>query len=147
MRIKILIFGFVMLATLHSCSQGTGIEYTFDRAVNAEIQSYIKRQLEQDSTRSFYFYLTKSVSKNEHNNHQLFIASYVGEQPDFVKSILNSTNRFYTYERKRIPIFFDYDFKFIGYGSENGVIKRKTLTGTLYFIEFTSTGKVIRTGT
>lgn len=121
------------------------IEFKFDRAVDIAVHALIEKQQEKNSQRHFYIFLTKSLSKNGCDNYKLFVESYTGEPLDYLFEIINTSPRFYIYREMPIPISVDFDFDFIDGSSKiNGVLLRKSLKGSMNFIEFSRDGEVLK---
>jgi hypothetical protein len=130
-----------------SFSQENFIQYTFDKELDEAIRSHLGSQLASDSTRKFFFTISRSSDGKNCDNHLLFIDTYTDRPLYFVYDIISKSTRYYLFDGRKIPICFDYDFQFIGYGSNKRGITRKHVTGNPYFIEFIgSSGKVIRKG-
>lgn len=114
--------------------------------------------------------LKKQIDKSRRNNPGISFSCMLGRGSDdlfsisllknqensgdsFVKGLVKSTNRYLLIEKEKIPLIFDYDFKFgssdverIGhFGEREGNIKRSSLLHHEYTIFFDSQGDVRRT--
>jgi hypothetical protein len=125
-------------------AQGS-IEYVFNKNVDREIKSFLTRQAKKDSLNKFYFILSRE-SKNDCNHYKLYIGIYKDAPLGFVNDIIKASSRIYRLDRTQVPICFDYDFDFIGYGEGKRGITRKNLVGELFYVEFSKDDKVLKTG-
>ncbi|RAV99269.1 hypothetical protein [Pseudochryseolinea flava] len=142
---RIILYVIIFLSCNASFAQDS-IEYTFDKELDRAIRLHLEKQLASDQSSKFFLRMSTVNSEKRCGNYQLFIGTYKDRPLDFIFEIISKSTRFYSFNSMRIPICFDYDFQFIGYGSGKRGITRKGYTGTDYVIEFSSSGKIIRTG-
>ena len=77
----------------------------------------------------------------------MFVSSYENQPIDVIAGLISESDRYYQSGSIKVPIIFDYDFAFTGYGTDNkGRVIRKNVTGNGYLIEFDKTGKIVYTG-
>jgi hypothetical protein len=135
----------VLFAFGKTLAQDNFIEYTFDKNIDEEVKSYLRKEIALDPASKFYLEITTG-GERDGGNYFVFIGKYKDRPLDFIYDIISKSNRFYKCDNLKIPICFDYDFKFIGYGSGKRGVTRKAHTGNSYFIEFSTKGKVINKG-
>jgi hypothetical protein len=120
------------------------VQYKFGKAVDASIDSLLAKRASGDSTMQFYFFLTRSLGRD---NYQLFIESYIGPASERINTLINFSSRYYAYRQIKIPICLDSDLDFVSnYGKTNGVVLRQNLKASPNFIEFARNGKVLSRG-
>jgi hypothetical protein len=122
------------------------IEYVFNRNTDGEIKKFLNTQIKKDSLKKFYFILSRGSTKDDYSNFHLSIGVYKDATLDFLDNIIRASSRVYKFDKIQIPICFDYDFSFIGYGQDKRGVPRKHLTGEDYYIEFSTSDKIIKTG-
>ncbi|PYF75077.1 hypothetical protein B0O44_103524 [Pedobacter nutrimenti] len=136
--------------SLRANAQSEKIVYILSDSVEIELKKQIDKSRQNNPDISFSCMLwTKSdglycvsLFKNEENSGN-----------DFVKVLVRNTNRYLLIEKDKLPLIFDYDFKFsssdlkhIGdFGEREGNIKRSEFLFHGYTIFFDSQGKVIKT--
>jgi len=139
-----LIFLSALLSASTCSSQGKDIEYQFDKNLDDAVVSFLNKEMKDAPQVKFYFIISRANENRE--NFCLYIGTYRDAPLDFIGRILQSTHRIYHFNQVQIPICFDYDFEFIGYGNDKRGITRTALTGELYYIEFKKGDKIVRSG-
>lgn len=121
-------------------------EYIFPEAVNKAIDEKIYSYREYPQWK-FYLIVSRVVKGEETGNYQVFVNSYDNQPLEVIAGLISKSDRYYQSDSNKIPIIFDYDFAFTGYGTDNkGRVIRKNVTGNGYLIEFDKTGKIVHTG-
>ncbi|HEY8937228.1 MAG TPA: hypothetical protein VIM65_18505 [Cyclobacteriaceae bacterium] len=120
------------------------IEYVFNKNTDREVKKFLAIQVKNDSMNRFYFILSRETT--DCNNYKLYIGIYKDAPLGFVNDIIKASSRFYRFDRTQIPICFDYDFDFIGYGEGKRGITRKNLVGDFFYVEFSRNDKILKAG-
>lgn len=143
MRAIILIYLLVINADVFA--QGK-LEYVFDRNADNEIKAFLRTEIGKDSSKKFYFVLSHESTEKSCGNYKLFIGVYKDAPLEFLSNIIKTSSRFYKFGDTQIPICFDYDFNFVGYGQNSKGVTRKNFVGEMFYIEFSNRDKIISKG-
>lgn len=146
----LILYIFLYPVFLISCQMGHiqkfQTEYIFPEAINKAINEKISSYKEYPEWK-FYLTVSRVVQGEETGNYQVFVNSYKDEPIDVIAGLISKSNRYYQFDDSKVPIIFDYDFTFIGYGTDSkGRVVRSNVTGNGYLIEFDKTGKIVDTG-
>ena len=127
-------------------TQNFQTKYIFPEGINIAINEKISSYSEYPEWK-FYLTVSRVVIGEETGNYQVFVNSYKDEPIDVIAGLISKSNRYYQFDDTKVPIIFDYDFAFTGYGTDSkGRVVRKNVTGNGYLIEFNKAGKIVRTG-
>jgi hypothetical protein len=119
------------------------IEYIFSHEVNAAIDKYVQDFEVSGQKINFYLILGQISCFEDCGNYQISIGYYKNDPPQSVKK----SSHYYQSSHLILPITFDYDYAFIGYGTDRkGRVIRKYTIEHYYVIEFNKAGNVIRKG-
>jgi len=118
-------------------------EYRFQKKVEIELVNYLDKSLRVDSLLNFYLIIYKTEKE-----YTIFIDRIPYEDElSSIRKVIMSSNRFFYYKEKRIPIINEFDFYFGSHGVDiKGRIRRVNLVGELYYIEFNGEGKILKKG-
>lgn len=150
MKIKKLSLVICFSISLGTYAQSEKTIYIVSDSVEVRLKRQIDKNRQNNPGISFFCMLGResdssfsiSLLKNEENSEN-----------SFVKELVKNTNRYLLIEKEKLPLIFDYDFKFsspdvahIGhFGKREGNIKRSRLLFHGYTIFFDSYGEVRRT--
>lgn len=146
MKVLLLIYLSSSCLVMSCQAQGNNkFEYIFPIKVNQEIDKAIDVY---ENKPEWHHYLTINRVFNGDNcgNYIVTIQPYNEEPSETVRDLLSKNSHYYRYGKVKIPIVFDYDFQFVGYGSDakGRVIRKSVITHGGYDIEFTIEGEIVK---
>lgn len=140
------LFSVLFVSCQMGYSQNVQIEYIFSEDVNRSIDERIASYKENPEWK-FYLTINRILFEDDCGNYQLLVGSYKDQPIEVIASLINRSVHYYQSGSLKVPVIFDYDYAFTGYGTDSkGRAIRKNVTGNGYVIEFAKNGKVVREG-
>jgi len=145
-RILWMLLLFLFIGCQKGNSQDSGIEYVFSRDVNEAIEEKISSYKDYPEWK-FYITIGRVLYEEECGNYQILLGSYKDTPIEVVADLIKRSVHYYKSGENKIPVIFDYDFAFTGYGTDSkGRVIRKNVMGNDFVIEFTRNGELVKTG-
>jgi hypothetical protein len=138
-----------LFVSLHAYSQSDKIVYILSDSVEVSVKNQITKVRKKNVGASF----SCMLFENKDNTYGISLFVNDGKsKDDFIKSLLEKTNRVLLVDKEEIPLITDYDVKFsspnlkrIGeLGKREGNISRSQLLFHGYTVFFNSRGEIIR---
>ncbi|MEM6524673.1 MAG: hypothetical protein AAF693_12800 [Bacteroidota bacterium] len=136
----------VLLISCKSYSQDNSkIQYIFPPKINEFLDEKISESSSKNPGISYYMILYHVTWVEERDNHLISIGTFESKPIDVIDNLISKSIHFYRLGKMEIPIIFDYDFSFVGYGTDaKGRTVRKNITGSSsFYVEFDRAGKIV----
>ena len=132
------------ISVLDSFSQNDKIEYVLPESVTVEIKSFINKTV-SDSSKAFYVLFKDNTTLNK---YEVEVLSYSRPASSSYSQAIEKSNRFIKLsENEFLPIMFEMDSRFVGYGEVNGRTKRIFhIEEHPYKIIFSKKGEILSVG-